>query len=136
MTSLLDAPVPAPAPRAPAPQGLVGAGERPQWLLAALLVGAAAIHLAMAPSHLGESAVEGWGFLVAAWVQLGLALTLAVRPTPWALCGTVFSGVALITLWGVSRTTGLPFGDHAGHAESVSLVDGAAVVLSRSIIGP
>ena len=43
------------------------------WALAATLVGAAAIHLAMAPSHLGESAVEGTGFVVSAWLGLGLA---------------------------------------------------------------
>jgi hypothetical protein len=44
------------------------AGPLPaHWLLAGLLLAAGAIHLAMVPSHLGESAVEGAGFVAAAW---------------------------------------------------------------------
>jgi hypothetical protein len=129
MTSLLDAPAAAPTPEAPPPQVDVRTAVGPQWLLAALLVGAAAIHLAMAPSHLGESTVEGTGFLVSAWVQMGLAVALVVRPARWALGATVVASIALIAAWAVSRTAGLPFGEHAGHAESVSLVDGATVAL-------
>jgi hypothetical protein len=134
MTSLLDAPASAPTPTAPDVQADVGERLRPQWLLAALLAGAGAIHLAMAPSHLGESVVEGWGFLVSAWVQLGLAVVLVVRPRRWALWATLASSVTLIAVWAVSRTAGLPFGDHAGHAESVSLVDGACVALEAVAI--
>jgi hypothetical protein len=39
------------------------------------------------------------------------------------------TSVALIAAWLVSRTAGLPFGTHAGHAESVSIVDGVCVGL-------
>ena len=52
-----------------------------QWLVAALLVGAGAVHLALAPSHFGESTVEGVGFLVAAWLQIALAVAVLLRPT-------------------------------------------------------
>jgi hypothetical protein len=83
----------------------------------------------MAPSHLGESAVEGTGFLVAAWLQLGLAVALVARPRRWVLWATIASSVALVGAWAVSRTAGLPFGEHSGHAEDVSLVDGATVAL-------
>jgi hypothetical protein len=99
------------------------------WALAATLVGAAAIHLAMAPSHLGESAIEGAGFLVAAWLGLGLAVLVAVRPRPPVLAATIALNASLIVAWSVSRTAGLPFGTHAGHAEEVSVVDAAAVTL-------
>jgi hypothetical protein len=137
MTDLLDRPVAAergpgsePASDAPAakPPGLsIGAD---QWLLAALLAGAGAIHVAMAPSHLGESAVEGAGFLVSAWAQLGLAAAVLLRKPGRALLA-VTTGVsaALIAAWVVSRTAGLPFGAHSGHAESVSIVDGVCVGL-------
>jgi hypothetical protein len=105
-------------------------------LVASLLVGAAAIHLAMAPSHLGESAVEGVGFVVAGWVQLGLALGLALRPRRWHLLANIGVNVALIAAWASSRVTGLPFGEHAGHAESVSIVDGACVALEAlAVVG-
>ena len=99
------------------------------WALAATLVGAAAIHLAMTPSHLGESAVEGTGFVVSAWLGLGLAALVVLRPRPWVLMASIAVNAALIGAWMVSRTAGLPFGAHAGHAEEVSVVDGAAVAL-------
>jgi hypothetical protein len=100
-----------------------------RWFPAALLVGAGAIHLAMTPSHLGESAVEGAGFLAAAWIQLLLAAAVLLRPTRRVLGAVAGSGVAFIAVWVVSRTAGLPFGAHSGHAESVSIVDGACVAL-------
>jgi hypothetical protein len=145
MTDLLDAPetppevssVPAesdrttaeaaPTPRRPAP------GEAPprvvRWWVAATLVGAGAIHVATAPSHLGESAVEGAGFVVAAWAQLLLAAVVLVRPSRRALAAVVGTSLALVAAWGLSRISGLPFGAHAGHAESVSVVDGVCVGL-------
>jgi hypothetical protein len=112
----------------PADQRARPTGER--WLLAALLAGAGAIHVAMTPSHLGESAVEGTGFLVAAWVQLLLAVAVLLRPLTGRLLAAIgVTSVALVGAWAVSRTAGLPFGAHGGHAESVSIVDGATVGL-------
>lgn len=104
-----------------------------QWLLAALLLGAGAIHVAMAPSHLGESALEGAGFLAAAWVQLALGVAVLLRPPSRRLLVAVTgTSVALIAAWLVSRTAGLPFGAHAGHAESISVVDGVCVALEAA----
>jgi hypothetical protein len=104
--------------------------SRPElWLMAALLAGAALIHAAMVPSHLGESAVEGAGFLVAAWVQVLLAVGVLLRPTRRLFLAVVVTSAVLIAAWVVSRTAGLPFGAHAGHAESVSVVDGVCVAL-------
>jgi hypothetical protein len=100
-----------------------------RWWVAATLVGAGAIHVAMAPSHLAESAVEGAGFVVAAWSQLLLAAVVLVRPSRRAFATVVGTNLALVAAWGVSRTSGLPFGAHAGHAESVSVVDGVCVAL-------
>ena len=129
MTDLLDRPTTLEPPVVATTAG----GDAPpapgRWLAAAALVGAAAIHVAMAPSHLGESAVEGTGFIVAAWLQLGLAVALVARPRRWVLWATIASGVALVAAWAVSRTAGLPFGSHSGHAEDVSIVDGATVAL-------
>src|SRR5690606_40094376 len=115
-------PRPAPTTEEPA----VGPVHR---LVAATLAGAALIHAAMAPSHLEETAVEGWGFVLAAWAQLGLAIVILLRPARRVLVTVAAVSAGLIGAWVVSRTAGLPFGDHAGHAESVSLVDGAAVGL-------
>ena len=105
--------------------------------LAALTGAAGLVHLVMAPSHLGESALEGAGFLVAAWLQIGLAVALARRPVPGrALLATVaVVDAALIGLWVVSRTAGLPLvGEHAGHAASVTVVDGATVAFEAAAV--
>jgi hypothetical protein len=136
MTDLLDRPV-APeqdpdlrrghADARPASSPRAGAD---QWFLAALLIGAGAIHVAMAPSHLNESAVEGAGFVAAAWVQVALGVAVVLGPpSRRLLVAVVGTGVALIAVWLLSRTAGLPLGSHAGHAESVSIVDGICVGL-------
>src|SRR5262245_38374131 len=135
MTDLLDAPVvredetaaaaAAPEPVAEAPE----ASPATRWLLAACLAGAAVIHAAMAPSHLGESALEGWGFVVSAWAQLALAVAVLVRPSRRVGAAVVATNAVLIAVWVVSRTAGLPFGAHSGHAESVGFVDGVCVAL-------
>jgi len=133
MTDLLDAPgaPPVEAPAAPVtPAPAREAGPLPaHWLLAGLLLGAGAIHLAMVPSHLSESGVEGAGFMLAAWAQILLALGLLVRPRRVMLYAVVAVSAACIAVWVLSRTAGLPFGAHSGHPETVSFVDGACVAL-------
>jgi hypothetical protein len=131
MTDLLDRP----AMAEPGDQrGSAAQSTRPttgpeHLLLAAALFGAGAIHMAMAPSHLGESAVEGIGFLVAAWAQLSLAVAVLLRPARAVLTAVGVISLVLIGAWALSRTVGLPFGSHAWHPESVSIVDGVCVAL-------
>jgi hypothetical protein len=105
-----------------------------QWLLAALLVGAGAVHLAMAPPHFGESTVEGVGFLVAAWLQVGLGVAVVLRPSRGVITAVIALSTAAIAAWAVSRTAGLPFGEHSGHAESVTIVDGMTVAMEAAAI--
>ena len=130
MTDLLDPPT---APDRPWPEARSEPLPPPdapgRWLIAALLLGAASVHLAMAPSHMGESSLEGAGFLAAAWVQIGLALVLVVRPARWALLATAGTSIAFVGVWAVSRTAGLPVGVHSGHAETVTVIDAATVAL-------
>jgi hypothetical protein len=102
--------------------------DRPtRWVLASFAAAAGLVHLVMAPSHLGASAVEGGGFLAAAWVQLALAVALVARPTRWVLGAAVAVSLGLVAVWALSRTGGLPFGAHAHHPEVVSFVDGSCV---------
>jgi hypothetical protein len=105
-----------------------------QWLVAALLVGAGAVHLALAPSHFGESTVEGIGFVVAAWLQIALAVAVLLRPTRVVVFTVIAVSVASIGAWAVSRIWGLPFGDHADHAEKVTVVDGLTVAMEAFTI--
>jgi hypothetical protein len=117
---------PSPSPK-PADRG-TGIGWV-QWLVAALLVGAGAVHLALAPSHFGESTIEGIGFVVVAWLQLALAVAVLLRPTRTVIFTVIAVSTASIGAWAVSRIWGLPFGEHADHAEKVTVVDGLTVVM-------
>ena len=88
----------------------------------------------MAPSHFGESTVEGFSFLVAAWLQIGLAVAVVVRPSRVVAVSTILVSVGCIVAWAVSRTVGLPFGAHADHAESVTIVDSVTVAMEAATI--
>ena len=138
MTDVLDAPA-VPEPAAPEPSAATAPPASPEeatarptpvsWLLAACLLGAGAIHVAMAPSHMAESALEGVGFVAAAWAQLLLAVAVLLRPSRVVAAAVAATSAVLIAVWAVSRVAGLPFGAHSGHAESVSIVDGVCVAL-------
>ena len=116
-------------PRPPKPVARTTGIGWVQWLVAALLVGAGAVHLALAPSHFGESTVEGIGFLVAAWLQIALAVAVLLRPTRAVIFTIIAVSAASIGAWAVSRIWGLPFGEHADHAENVTVVDALTVVM-------
>lgn len=122
-----------PSARSSGADRLTGIGFM-QWLVASLLVGAGAVHFAMAPSHFGESTAEGVGFLVAAWLQILLAVAVVFRPARRVAIAVVAVSAACIAAWVVSRTAGLPFGAHAGHAESVTIVDGVTVTMEAATV--
>jgi hypothetical protein len=103
-------------------------------LLATLSFAAGAIHLVMAPSHAGESTVEGAGFLIAGWLQIGLAAMLLLQASRLVLRASVVLNAGLIGLWAVSRIWGLPFGAHAWHPENVSSVDLTCVAIEAGIV--
>jgi hypothetical protein len=93
------------------------------------------IHLVMAPVHAGQARADGLGFAAVGWAQIGLAVLLATgaarRP---ALVSSILLDVGVLGLWLWSRTTGLPFGSHAGEVEAVSLVDGLAAGLEVAAV--
>ena len=103
-------------------------------LLATLSGGAGVMHLVMAPSHWGESGVEGAGFLVAGWFQIIAAVLIVIAPSRLLLRAVMGLNLALIGAWAVSRVWGLPFGEHAGHAENVSSVDLTCVLIEAALI--
>jgi hypothetical protein len=130
-----------PVPPTPTSEASARAGDRSvvevvfaQWLLASLLVSAGAVHVAMAPSHFGESPIEGIGFLLTAWLQIGLAVAVVLRPSRAVMSAVIAVSSVSIAAWAVSRTAGLPFGEHSGHAESVTIVDGVTVAMEATSI--
>lgn len=96
----------------PARPGRLAAGLAPRLLLAGVLLVAAAIHLALTPAHLGESALLGSGFLLAGLAQLALAALALARPRAWVYDAVVFLSVGLIVVYAYAVLVGLPLGGH------------------------
>jgi hypothetical protein len=92
-------------------------------LLAALLVGPAVIHFGMIPSHSSESLVEAVGFAVAGWLGVLLAIGFIARPAARLVTVAAVLNFGMAAIWAVSRTSGLPFGAHAGHPEAATAID-------------
>jgi hypothetical protein len=117
-----------------APDERAALSDAGRILLATLSGAAGVIHLVMAPDHYGESAVEGIGFLIAGWIQIAIAVLVVVRPS-WALLRfTIGVNLVLAATWVISRVFGLPFGEHAWHAETVSSVDLTCVLVEVGLI--
>jgi hypothetical protein len=103
-------------------------------LLATLAAAAGAIHFAMVPSHMDGSTVEGIGFAVVGWIQVVTAVLLVTRPSRGLLRFTMLSTAAFIGVWAVSRTWGLPVGEHAGHPHDAAFVDLVAVGIEVALV--
>jgi hypothetical protein len=94
------------------------------YVAAALSLLAALIHLWVMPEHFEEWWGYGTFFLVAAMAQglYGLAL-LRWSWQPLLLLG-VGGNLAVIVLYGITRTVGIPFfGPHVGEVEGVGVAD-------------
>lgn len=98
-------------------------------ILGCLLTSAAVVHLVMVPGHAGEWMVEGIGFAIVGWAQLGLALAVAARCRRWALWVSVAVNAVALGAWIISRTSGFPLGPHADHAEAVMFIDSLTVAI-------
>lgn len=92
---------------------------------------AAGAHLAAVPAHRGEGAPVVAFFVVVGMVQLAAAL---LPRSPRVRVGIVAGNLALLLLWAVSRTVGLPFGAHAGTAEAFGVLDVTAAVAQAAAV--
>ena len=101
---------------------------------AGLLAAAGGLHLAALPSHLNVSGVVGAFFAVTAAAQLLGAVVLAARPSSRTILAVISGNVAVLTLWVLSRTTGLPTGGELGLREPFGLVDGAAAAAEFLVV--
>ncbi|HKA11369.1 MAG TPA: multicopper oxidase family protein [Candidatus Dormibacteraeota bacterium] len=105
-------------------------GVRPRpYPTALFILGSAAIHFSVAPMHFQEYVPFGLFFVSAGIGQVALALGILTVPARRLfLAGAAGTG-ALIALWFVSRTIGLPIGPHPGRPEAIGFSDIACVVL-------
>ncbi len=110
-----------PWPSRHSPLALVTAGV--------LTAGAAAVHLAVVPEHLNEYPPFGVFFLVVGAGQAVVATGLMMRPRRRLFMAAVWGTAALVLLWLISRTIGLPFGPEPGTPEPVGVPDLVCVAL-------
>jgi hypothetical protein len=102
--------------------------------VAVLAAGSGVIHLVMVPSHMGEWVPEGAAFALAGWLQLAVAVWVLVRPDRAVLWVAVISSSAMVALWALARTAGLPLGPNAGTAQAAGTVDLTCVVLEMLLL--
>lgn len=109
---------------------LRGGPRRHLGVAAALfLFGAGLIHLTVVPAHVREYVPYAAFFLAAGVVQWTIAVALLRSPSgPLALVGAT-ACAALVSVWAVSRTMGLPIGATPGVPEDVGVADLFATVL-------
>jgi hypothetical protein len=105
------------------------------WILAILSLGAAAIHLAAAPSHYVELGDLGAGFLVAAALQAAWARSILGGASRRTLVVGAAINATIVAAWVVSRTWGLPVGPTPGVPEPIGLPDGASTAFELLLLG-
>src|ERR687897_222419 len=103
-------------------------GRYLRWLLAALSLGAGAIHFAVSGEHYELSWVHGTFFAVVAWLQLSWAVAVVVRPTRWLLAAGALLNAGILGVWGV------PIGPDAWTAEAVGWSDALSSVCELGIV--
>ena len=102
--------------------------------LAALSVGAAAIHFAVTFEHFAEYTLYGVFFLVISWAQVIWPVILLWRPSRRWLWLGIAGNAAIIAVYVASRTVGLPFGPDLHSPESVGALDVVSCALEFGLI--
>jgi len=104
------------------------------FAIAALLAAAGGLHLAALPSHLDSSVVVGAFFAVTAIGQLLGAVLIATRPSHRTTVAVIAGNLAVLVIWAVSRTTGLPVGGEVGTPEPFGVLDGLAAAAQILVV--
>jgi len=106
---------------------------------ALLMLASSVIHAAVTAGHFAEYWLFGILFAVVSLLQAMWTAQVYSKPLDVRLLVAGAAGsAALIVVWAISRTTGLPFGPHPGEPEPVGPADVMAVVvetLSVLVIG-
>ncbi len=103
-------------------------------LLAALSLVAAGIHAWVVPEHVEEYWLFGAFFVVVTLFQAAWAAAVLRRPTARVLGAGVAVSAAILAVWVLSRTAGLPVGPEHWEAESVAALDVVAGIAELGIV--
>jgi hypothetical protein len=102
--------------------------------LAVLSLGAAALHFAFAPGHFDESTAHGAFFIAIGWAQLVTAVLLLSNPSRKVVLQILVLNAAVVGVWLLSRTVGVPIGPEAGEPEPVGLPDALATLFEVVLV--
>lgn len=109
-----------------------------RWLFTASVLSSVAgiIHAYYMPEHFEMWVGYGVFFLVVTVCQAGLALILlAFRPVPrMVLWAGILGNAAIIAMWIVARTIGVPFGPMAGEVEQIGALDLISKIAELGVI--
>lgn len=123
-------------PEAGPPEPSRGNGVEPllRPALALLSIGSAVIHFVVIPGHWDEYWGQGLFFIVAAIGQLLWAVWVVVAPSRLIYLAGAAGNAAIVALWVVTRTAGVPAGPGAGEREAVEFADTLATVFEVLLV--
>jgi hypothetical protein len=102
--------------------------------LALLSTGAAVIHFVVIPGHWDEYWGQGLFFIVAAIAQLLWALWIVIAPSRLIYLAGAAGNAAIVAMWVVTRTAGIPAGPGAGEREAVEFADTVATAFEVVLV--
>jgi hypothetical protein len=108
-------------------------GRRVIWL-ALVSLAAAGIHFALIGDHVDEHVAFGLFFAVVAWGQALWAVAMLIAPVRWLLVAGLAGNLAVIVVWALSRTIGLPLGPDPWSPEAANSADLLATGLELAIV--
>jgi hypothetical protein len=101
--------------------------------LAVTSLATSGIHFAVMGEHFREYAAFGVFFSLVAWFQALWAIGVVVSPTRPMLAIGLVVNAAVVVIWLVSRTAGLPIGPEPGTAEPAAFLDVLSTVLEIGV---
>lgn len=109
-----------------------------EWLaravVAAMAMGAGLIHVAVVPHHLHEYLPFGIAFALLAAIQVAMAGAFVLGRWRQMRAPALVVMAAVVVVWLVSRTLGLPVGPAPWQPEAVALADLSATAFELGII--
>jgi hypothetical protein len=101
---------------------------------ATVSVAAGLIHLAAVPEHWANYRIAGLFFIGLGMFQIVWAALVLGRPSRLLYAVGAAAALGTIAIWGVSRTSGLPFGPFAGIAERAGRADIISTFFEEALV--
>ena len=98
-------------------------------------LGAGLVHLAVVQEHLEEWWLYGIFFAVIGAAQIGWALVALAQDRAPFLRVVMYGNLAVVALWAVTRTVGLPVGPEPWTAEAAGRADVLSSLLEVAVAG-